>query len=88
MERNGSGWGELISGPLDADAVVREVDENDGFQRWAPVGYRLAGTLAHGTDHRSQICTALTTIGVGAPKIDVFDFGLDAGRIVEKMPEA
>src|SRR5436190_21031732 len=35
MERNGGGWAELISGPLDPDAVVREVDENDGFQRWA-----------------------------------------------------
>jgi uncharacterized damage-inducible protein DinB len=88
MERTGLGWTELISGPLDPDAVVREVDEGDGFQRWAPLGFRLAGTLDHGTDHRSQICTALTTIGVEPPKIGVFDFGMHAGRIVEKMPEA
>jgi uncharacterized damage-inducible protein DinB len=88
MERTGSGWTELISGPLDPDAVVREVDESDGFQRWAPVGFRLAGTLDHGTDHRSQICTALTTIDVEPPKIGVFDFGMDAGQIVEKMPGA
>ncbi len=86
MERTGLGWTELVSGPLDPDAVVREVDESDGFQRWAPVGYRLAGTLEHGTDHRSQICTALTTIGVQPPKIAVFDFGVDTGRIVEQMP--
>ncbi len=88
MERTGSGWTKLISGPLDPDAVVREVDESDGFQRWAPVGFRLAGTLDHGSDHRSQICTALTTINVEPPKIGVIDFGLDAGRIVEKMPGA
>jgi uncharacterized damage-inducible protein DinB len=88
MERNGSGWTEFVSGPIDPDAVVAEVDPNDGFQRWAPVGYRLAGVLDHGTDHRSQICTALTTIGVEPPRIDVNDFGLDAGRIVEKMPGA
>ena len=86
IERNGSGWAVLISGPLDPDAVVREVDPNDGFQRWAPVGYRLAGTLDHGTDHRSQICTALTTIGVEAPQIGVLDFGSSVGRVVEKMP--
>jgi uncharacterized damage-inducible protein DinB len=86
MERTGSGWAELIAGPLDPDAVVREVDETDGFQRWAPVGFRLAGTLDHGSDHRSQICTALTTIGVEPPRIGVMDFGSDAGRIVEKMP--
>jgi uncharacterized damage-inducible protein DinB len=88
MERTGSGWTELIAGPLDPDAVVREVDETDGFQRWAPVGFRLAGTLDHGTDHRSQICTALTTIGVQPPRIGVMDFGSDVGRVVEKMPGA
>jgi uncharacterized damage-inducible protein DinB len=87
MERNGAGWTEYLSRPLDADEVVHEVDETDGFERWAPIGFRLAGVLDHGSDHRSQICTALTTIGVQPPKIDVFDFGLGAGRIVEKMPD-
>lgn len=85
MERNGSGWAELISGSLDPAVVVREVDEADGYQRWAPVGFRLAAALQHGTDHRSQICTALTTLGVEPPRIDVMNFGLDVGRVVEKM---
>ena len=88
MERNGSGWAEYISRSLDPDEMVHEVDKTDGYQRWAPVGFRLAGALHHGTDHRSQVCTALTTLGVEPPRIDVFDFGLDAGRIVEKMPDA
>jgi uncharacterized damage-inducible protein DinB len=61
-------------------------DETDGYQRWAPVGFRLAASLNHGADHRSQICTALTTLGVDPPGIDVYNFGLDAGRVVEKMP--
>jgi uncharacterized damage-inducible protein DinB len=87
-ERNGSGWAEFLSRPLDLDAVVREVDDTDGYQRWAPVGFRLAYALHHGTDHRSQICTALTTLGVGPPRIDVYDFGLDTGRVVEQMPDA
>src|SRR5688572_9573509 len=86
MERNGSGWAEYLSRSLDPDEMVHEVDETDGFQRWAPVGFRLAGVLEHGTDHRSQVCTALTSLGVEPPRIDVFDFGLEAGRIVEKMP--
>jgi uncharacterized damage-inducible protein DinB len=88
MDRNGAGWTELIAGPLDAGAVVRELDETDGFQRWAPLGYRLAGTIDHGSDHRSQICTALTTIGVVVPAIGVFDLGLEAGVIREEMPES
>ena len=37
----------------------------------------FAGVLDHGTDHRSQVCTALTALGVEPPKIDVFDFGLN-----------
>ena len=88
MERNGSGWAEYLAWPLDPDAVVHEVDTTDGYQRWAPVGFRLAQALHHGTDHRSQVCTALTTLGVEPPKIDVYDFGLDTGRILERMPDA
>jgi uncharacterized damage-inducible protein DinB len=88
MDRNGSGWAGYISRSLDPDEMVHEVDPTDGYQRWAPVGFRLAGVLNHGTDHRSQICTALTTLGVEPPRVDVMDFGLDAGRIVEKMPDA
>jgi uncharacterized damage-inducible protein DinB len=88
MERDGVGWAEFISQSLDPDEIVREVDETDGYERWAPVGFRLAGTLDHGTDHRSQICTALTTLGVEPPRIDVMNFGLEAGRVVETFPDA
>lgn len=87
-ERNGAGWAEFLSRPLDPDAMVHEVDESYGYERWAPVGFRLAQALHHGTDHRSQICTALTALGVEPPAIDVWDFGLDTSRIVEKMPDA
>jgi len=88
MERNASGWAEYISRSLDPNEMVHEIDKTDGYERWAPVGFRLAGALDHGTDHRSQVCTALTSLGVQPPRIDVFDFGLVTGRIVEKMPDA
>ncbi len=88
MERNGSGWAAYLAGSIDPEEMVHEVDKHDGFERWAPVGLRLAGVLDHGTDHRSQVCTALTTLGREPPKIDVFHFGLGAGRIVERMPGA
>jgi uncharacterized damage-inducible protein DinB len=87
MERNGVGWAEYISRPLDPDEIVHELDKSDGYQRWAPVGFRLAGVLDHGTDHRSQVSTALTSLGVEPPKIDAFEYGLGAGRIVEKWPD-
>jgi uncharacterized damage-inducible protein DinB len=87
-ERIGSAWAGFLSQPIDPDGMVREVDDNDGYEREAPIAFRLAGTLNHGTDHRSQICTALTTLGVEPPKIDVMDYGVAVNRVFEKWPEA
>jgi uncharacterized damage-inducible protein DinB len=47
------------------------------------MGVRLAQALHHGTDHRSQICTALTTIGIEPPEIDVWAFAAAEGRLSE-----
>ena len=38
------------------------------------MGIRLAQAIHHGTDHRSQVCTALTTLGIEPPAIDVWDY--------------
>jgi uncharacterized damage-inducible protein DinB len=83
MEADGTAWFQLLAEEPDSDAVVKDVDESDGYEREAPIGIRLAQALHHGTDHRSQICTALTTLGVQPPLIDVWDFGLQEGRIVD-----
>ena len=82
MEANGAAWSELLAQSLDPEAVlVRRRD--DGSQTHAPIGIRLAQALHHGTDHRSQICTALTTLGMQPPDIDVWDFGHRDGRVKE-----
>jgi uncharacterized damage-inducible protein DinB len=88
MENNGVLWSELLAKDLDPDAMVHEVDEHDGYERDATIGVRLAQALHHGTDHRSQICTALTALGVDPPGIDVWNYGLQAGRIVETLPSS
>lgn len=86
MERNGDRWSQLLADELDPDAVIKEVDPEDGYQKEATVGIRFAQALHHGTDHRSQICTALTSLGVEPPPIDVWDFGVEHGRVVEVFP--
>lgn len=78
-------WTELLAQDLDADTVVKDVDEA-GYERDATIGIRLAQALHHGTDHRSQICTALSTLGIEPPGIDVWDFGAQAGRVIDVPP--
>ncbi len=85
IERDGVAWSAFLAQDSDAEQIVKDVDEN-GWERDASVGIRLAQALHHGTDHRSQICTALTTLGIQPPSIEVWDFGVDTGRIVEVLP--
>ena len=79
MTTNGALWSELLAGDPDPDADVVEVGET-GWEFHAPTGIRLAQVVHHGTDHRSQVCTALTSLGVLPPGIDVWDFAEASGR--------
>jgi uncharacterized damage-inducible protein DinB len=82
MERNGPIWQDVVGADLDPDEeLVRHRD--DGSTSTAPLGIRVAQAIHHGTDHRSQICTALTALGVEPPLIDVWDYADAHGRLVE-----
>jgi len=82
MERHGPEWADLLQGDLDPDVVLTR-HRDDGSRTEAPMGIRLAQVIHHGTDHRSQICTDLTTLGIEPPPIDVWDFGELDGRVVD-----
>jgi uncharacterized damage-inducible protein DinB len=85
MESHGPAWSRLLAEDLDPDAItVRRRD--DGSETHAPMGIRLAQALHHGTDHRSQICTTLTTLSIEPPAIDVWDYAGQDGRVVEIPP--
>lgn len=80
MEANGPAWTAVIAADRDpGEDVVRHRD--DGTDSHAPLGIRLAQALHHGTDHRSQVCTGLTALGVEPPAIDVWDYGAESGRV-------
>ena len=82
MEQHQAAWSEFLRTNFDSTAVlVRRRD--DGSETHAPISIRLAQALHHGTDHRSQICTALTSLGKEPPLIDVWDFGVQAGTVTE-----
>jgi uncharacterized damage-inducible protein DinB len=67
-----------LAGAVDGDADT--VEHGDGWEFHAPVGLRLAQVVHHGTDHRSQVCTGLATLGVEPPEIDLWAYGEATGR--------
>jgi uncharacterized damage-inducible protein DinB len=85
METHGPAWSQLLAGDLDPGAVLTR-HRDDGSETSAPISIRLAQAVHHGTDHRSQICTVLTTLGIEPPAIDVWDFGFEDGRVTEIPP--
>jgi uncharacterized damage-inducible protein DinB len=73
-------WQRLIADELNPADVVIEY-EDSGYETHAPLGIRLAQALYHGTDHRSQVCTALTSLGIEPPVIEVWEYARQDGRM-------
>lgn len=86
ISANRPGWTELLASGVDPDEDV--VERGDGWEFHAPTGIRLAQVLHHGTDHRSQVCTALTRLGIEPPDIAVWAYGDAAGRNWDVPPKA
>ena len=82
MERHATAWPEVLAANPDPDEFI-EVRNDDGTGYRATKGVRLAQVIHHGTDHRSQICTALTSLGIEPPEIGVWEYGDAVGRAVD-----
>ena len=86
MESHAAAWAAILDANPDPDRfLVRTRD--DGSTNTSTIGIRLAQAVHHGTDHRSQICTALTSLGIEPPFIDVWDYGLTVDRVTETEPQ-
>lgn len=88
MVKNQDRWHDVLAAPdLDPDRVVTR-HRDDGSESHAPLGVRLTQATQHGTDHRSQIATALTSLGIEPPDIDVWAFAWSQGRLSETAAPA
>lgn len=85
IEANGPIWTDVLTAASDPDVSVTRV-RDDGSTSTASLGLRLAQVVHHGTDHRSQVCTALTSLGITPPEIDVWDFADAHGRLAQTEP--
>lgn len=81
---HGPVWQELATTDRDGDEVVTRV-RDDGTTSGAPLGVRLAQVPHHGSDHRSQVCTILTSLGIEPPSIDVWDWAWEQDLLTEDL---
>ncbi len=73
MDPAAAAWAGLLATNPDPDEMFT-LHREDGTKSHATWGVRLAQAVHHGTDHRSQVCTALTTLGIEPPSIDLWDW--------------
>ena len=74
----GAAYDELLATDPDPDAWV--IERGQGGEFHSTMGLRLAQVVHHGSDHRSQVCTALTSLGITPPEIDLWAYGEAVGR--------
>lgn len=86
VAEHGERWASLLAGHPDPDADVLEVDPEDGFRRTAPLGIRLAQALHHGSEHRTQVCVTIASLGLQPPDLSPFRFGTEVGKVTEVYP--
>ncbi|HEX5504727.1 MAG TPA: DinB family protein [Thermomicrobiales bacterium] len=72
-------WERFLAQPFDAERTF-VVAWHDGADRDVPAGVYLAQALHHGNEHRAQICTVLTSIGVTTPDLGVWDYAEATNR--------
>ncbi len=82
MRELGPVWQWLVAQDLDPDRQILRRRE-DGSTSNAPLGVRLAQVIHHGTDHRSQVCTALSALGIEPPEIDVWAWADTQGKLAD-----
>ena len=82
FERQAAAWPEVLDADPDPDEFI-EVRLDDGSAYRATKGVRLAQVVHHGTDHRSQICTALASLGIEPPEIGVWQYADAVGRAAD-----
>jgi uncharacterized damage-inducible protein DinB len=87
MEPDAAAWRAILATNPDVDEDV-VLTRDDGSESHATWGVRLAQAVHHGTDHRSQIATALTTLGYTPPDMDLWDWAMtvDKHHLTEAQP--
>ena len=76
-------WDALLEEEFDPDRVISWTSAASGAHTEVRAGMLIAQLLNHSNEHRSQICTVLTEIGVEPPELDGWSYGIVSGRFTE-----
>lgn len=77
-------WEELARSEFDPDRRIDVPKPMFGDPFEVTAGMLVAQTLNHGNEHRAQIFTILTTLGIEPPELDGWAWGTATGRLVFK----
>jgi uncharacterized damage-inducible protein DinB len=83
--RNAAGWEDFLAEDFDPERVIGGTD-TDGSRWEMNAGMYMAQVLNHGNEHRGQVCTILTTLGIQPPELDGWAYGEATGRFRELGP--
>jgi uncharacterized damage-inducible protein DinB len=66
----------------DQDRKVQVTGDDPPGTWWMPVSLFLLQAVNHGTEHRSQVATILTQLGVEPPEMDGWTYFFESGHMV------
>jgi len=73
-------WEALAAGGFDPDRIISGAERSDPKKRFeVKAGVLVAQVLNHGNEHRAQIYTILTTLGLEPPELDGWNYGMATG---------
>jgi uncharacterized damage-inducible protein DinB len=84
-------WERFLSQPFDVERSF-VIPWIDGGERDVPAGVVLTQAVIHAVEHRSQICTVLTQIGITPPDygggFGAWDYAVVTNRAPQRAPTA
>ena len=78
-------WERFLTVPFDAERSF-VIPWHDGTERNVPAGIYLAQVLHHGCEHRTQIFTTLSSLGVETPDLGLWDYSEITNRSTLREP--
>ncbi len=73
---------QAAAGAADQDRKVQVSGDDPPGTWWMPVALFLLQAVNHGTEHRSQVATIMTQIGVEPPEMDGWTYFFESGQLV------